>query len=86
MGVLPLQFLPGESADTHQLTGTEQITIRGIPDILDNPDNREVTVVADGRTFTMTVRLDTARETAYYRHGGVLPYVLRQLQDPAAPS
>jgi aconitate hydratase len=86
MGVLPLQFLPGESAITHALTGEEQISIRGIPDVLADLSHREVEVEADGRVFRMQVRLDTARDADYYRHGGVLPYVLRQLQQPVTVS
>jgi aconitate hydratase len=77
MGILPLQFLPGESADTLGLTGEEVLTVTGIAAVLDETGNRLVAVTADDRSFMMLVRLDTRRERDYYRHGGVLPYVLR---------
>jgi aconitate hydratase len=76
MGVLPLQFLPGENRDTLGLTGREEFSIEGIA----NGEAREVTVRADGREFRATVRLDTPREREYLRHGGILRYVLRRLQ------
>jgi len=83
MGVLPLQFAPGESAGTLGLTGEETYTIRGLAG---GELPREVTVTAtadDGTTteFRATVRIDTPREADYFRHGGILPYVLRQLRD-----
>ncbi|HLI53415.1 MAG TPA: aconitate hydratase AcnA [Acidimicrobiales bacterium] len=78
MGVLPLQFAPGESAETLGLTGEEVYDITGIAG--DGPIPRTVTVTADGRPFQMTVRIDTPKEGEYYRHGGILLYVLRQLR------
>jgi len=75
MGVLPLQFLPGESRETVGLSGREEFSIVGI----ENAEAREVTVRADGKEFPATVRLDTPREREYLRHGGILPYVLRRL-------
>jgi aconitate hydratase len=75
MGVLPLQFLPGESLATLGLTGREEFSIEGIA----NAEADEVTVRADGREFRATVRLDTPREREYLRHGGILPFVLRRL-------
>jgi aconitate hydratase len=75
MGILPLQFLDGETPDTLGLTGREQFAIEGI----ENGEAREVTVRADDKTFTARVRLDTPREREYLRHGGILPYVLRRL-------
>ena len=75
MGVLPLQFLPGETRETLGLTGLEEFAISGI----ENADAREVTVRADGKEFRAIVRLDTPREREYLRHGGILPYVLRRL-------
>ncbi|WP_017941569.1 MULTISPECIES: aconitate hydratase AcnA [unclassified Thioalkalivibrio] len=80
MGVLPLQFLPGENAASHGLTGRETYSITGV----ENGEAREATVTAvdgDGqrKTFTVRVRLDTPQEVDYFRHGGILPYVLRQL-------
>jgi aconitate hydratase len=75
MGVLPLQFLPGESRETLGLTGRERYSVTGI----EGGDAREVTVRADDAEFRATVRLDTPRERDYLRHGGILPYVLRML-------
>ena len=76
MGVLPLQFREGEDAESLGLTGEESFTIRGLAGVDAVPD--EVTVTADGRDFTVIVRLDTDTEQDYYRHGGILPYVLRE--------
>ena len=75
MGVLPLQFASGEDAASLGLTGEETFTIRGLAGVDRVP--REVVVTADGREFTATVRIDTDTEQAYYRHGGILQYVLR---------
>ena len=75
MGILPLQFLPGESRETLGLTGREEFSVLGV----DNAEAREVTVRADDREFRATVRLDTPREREYLRHGGILLYVLRRL-------
>ena len=84
MGVLPLQFLPGESAQTHGLTGREQFTITGH----EGGDAREATVVVQGdggeKRFKVRVMLLTPKERDFYRHGGILPYVLRQLAAPGA--
>jgi aconitate hydratase len=75
MGILPLQFRDGETPGTLGLSGREEFAIEGI----ENGEAREVTVRADGTTFTARVRLDTPREREYLRHGGILPYVLRRL-------
>jgi aconitate hydratase len=75
MGILPLQYLPGESLDSHGLTGREEFSVTG----LENGEAREVTVSADGKSFRAILRLDTPREREYVRHGGILPYVLRRL-------
>jgi aconitate hydratase len=75
MGVLPLQYLPGESKESLGLTGREMFSIVGI----ENGDATEVTVRANDKEFRATVRLDTPREREYLRHGGILPYVLRRL-------
>jgi aconitate hydratase A / 2-methylisocitrate dehydratase len=75
MGVLPLQYLPGESRESLGLTGREQFSIVG----LEKGDADEVTVRTDATEFRATVRLDTPREREYFQHGGILPYVLRRL-------
>jgi aconitate hydratase len=75
MGVLPLQYLPGESREALGLTGHEEFSIVG----LENGEAGEVTVRADAKEFRATVRLDTPREREYLRHGGILRYVLRRL-------
>jgi len=80
MGVAPLQFLPGQGVAALQLSGREIIDITG----LSGGDASEVTVTAtppDGppRQFKVRVRIDTPKEREYYRHGGILQYVLRQL-------
>ncbi|WP_051301404.1 aconitate hydratase AcnA [Actinomadura rifamycini] len=79
MGVLPLQFLEGQDAETLGLHGRETYTIRGLEPLNDGLVPRTVTVTADDRTFEATVRLDTPREADYYRHGGIMPSVLREL-------
>lgn len=80
MGVLPLQFMDGENVAAHGLTGHESYSIEGLGD----GSAKTVTVRAtteDGheKTFTARVRIDTPQEVEYYRHGGILHYVLRQL-------
>jgi len=81
MGVLPLQFRDGDTAESLGLTGEELYSIIGIED--HTPLPREVTVRVEdhGREqyFTAAIRIDTPAEEAYYVHGGILPYVLRQL-------
>jgi len=75
MGILPLQFMPGENADTLGLTGREEFSITGV----ENGEATEVTVRADATEFRARLRLDTPREREYLRHGGILPFVLRRL-------
>ena len=75
MGVLPLQFMDGESPESLGLTGRESFSISGV----DNADASEVTVRADDKEFRARLRLDTPREREYLRHGGILQYVLRRL-------
>jgi aconitate hydratase len=86
MGVLPLQFRDGESAKTHGLTGKETFEITG----LTAANAREATVVAKGnggeKRFTVRVMLLTPKEREFYRHGGILPYVLRQLAARPGPA
>jgi aconitate hydratase len=75
MGILPLQFLDGETPTTLGLSGREEFAVVGV----DNGNADEVTVRADGKEFRARVRLDTPREREYFQHGGILPYVLRRL-------
>ncbi len=77
MGILPLQFLDGETPTTLGMTGREEFAVEGV----DNGNADEVTVRADGKEFRARVRLDTPREREYFQHGGILPYVLRRLLD-----
>jgi aconitate hydratase len=75
MGVLPLQFPDGESAESLGLTGEEEFSITGI----DAGQAKEVTVKAGDTEFQARVRIDTPKEVEYFRHGGILPFVLRDL-------
>jgi aconitate hydratase A / 2-methylisocitrate dehydratase len=80
MGILPLQFRPGENAVRLQLTGEEVYELTGLADIINNfKAGRQVTVRANGKPFQAVVRIDTPQEALYYQHGGILQYVLRQL-------
>jgi aconitate hydratase len=81
MGVLPLQFPPGESVESLGLTGHETFDITGIEALSSGDVPSEVTVTADGKEFKAKVRIDTPGEAAYYRHGGIMQYVLRSLRD-----
>ncbi|HEX6500759.1 MAG TPA: aconitate hydratase [Micromonosporaceae bacterium] len=82
MGVLPLQFPAGENAESLGLTGTETFTISGITAMNDGPTPRTVKVRTDtGVEFDAVVRIDTPGEADYYRHGGILQYVLRRMLD-----
>ncbi|MEK7703504.1 MAG: aconitate hydratase, partial [Myxococcota bacterium] len=82
MGILPLELKEGESAESLGLTGREVLSIAGIA--ADLGPGKKLDVVAtlpDGKkkTFSVKARLDTPNEVEYYRHGGILIYVLRQL-------
>jgi aconitate hydratase len=85
MGILPLQFLDEETAETNGLTGEESFDIVGLTGVLHNfAPGRTVKVLATNAAgtiteFDATVRIDTPQEVHYYRHGGILQYVLRQL-------
>ncbi|HEY4648162.1 MAG TPA: aconitate hydratase AcnA, partial [Gemmatimonadales bacterium] len=86
MGILPLQFAPGESVESLGLTGREVFDIEGLSSAIETgfENGRTLPVVArreDGsrRSFTATIRIDTPQEVLYYQHGGILQYVLRQL-------
>jgi aconitate hydratase len=77
MGVLPLQFSDGDSLKSLGLTGKETFSVPGLAGTDSIP--RELTVKADDEEFTVTVRIDTPKEQRYFRHGGILQFVLRQL-------
>jgi aconitate hydratase len=80
MGLLPLQFMPGESVASLGLTGEEVISITGVAEPMSAGERpRVATVTADEKCFEVRVRIDTPMEVEYYRHGGILQYVLRQL-------
>jgi aconitate hydratase len=82
MGVLPLQFAEGDSMLSLGLTGHEVFDIAGLEGLdAGAPLPEELVVRADGREFRVLLRIDTPKEADYYRHGGILPYVLRQLRD-----
>jgi aconitate hydratase len=87
MGVLPLQFPPGESADSLGLTGEETFSITGVAALNDGTTPRTVRVEAthpsrEPVAFDALVRIDTPGEADYYRNGGIMPFVLRQLLTP----
>jgi aconitate hydratase len=75
MGILPLQFLDGDTPDSLGISGREEFAIVGV----ENGEAREVTVRADDKEFRARVRLDTPREREYLQHGGILRFVLRRL-------
>jgi aconitate hydratase len=80
MGVLPLQFADGDSAESLGLTGEEEFAVTGLAEPLNAGDlPRTVTVRAGDTEFEARVRIDTPKEAEYFRHGGILPYVLRSL-------
>ena len=84
MGILPLQFKSGETAESLKLSGEEVFEITGIRDVVDHfSAGREIKVRAKGKgkaiEFNALVRIDTPQEALYYANGGILQYVLRQL-------
>jgi aconitate hydratase len=83
MGVLPLEFLPGQNRESLGLTGFESFSIEGVPAAVDScgKSRVRVTTAHDGskKTFEVIARVDTPVEAEYYRNGGILPYVLKQL-------
>jgi aconitate hydratase len=86
MGIVPLEFLPGENVDSLKLTGEEVYDIIGLPQMLESnfASGREVTVRVQpaggpSRDIRARVRIDTPQEILYYQHGGILQFVLRQL-------
>ena len=81
MGILPLQFHEGESAETLGLAGQEVFDVTGLETAaVSGPLPQRLTVNASGKVFEVLLRIDTPVEAEYYRHGGILPYVLRQLR------
>lgn len=84
MGVLPLQYAEGESADSLGLSGEERFAITGLADRSAPADSVHVQATdsqGNTREFDARVRIDTPAEAIYYRHGGILPYMLRELLD-----
>jgi aconitate hydratase len=86
MGVLPLQYRDGDTAESLGLTGEEEFTITGVTELNEGASPREVTVRAatSGKEpvdFRARLRIDTPGEADYYRHGGIMQYVLRSLLD-----
>ena len=86
MGILPLQFAAGETVASLGLTGKEEISVLGLSDAIATSfkngkslEVRATTESGDVKTFYVTARIDTPKEVEYYRHGGILQYVLRQL-------
>jgi aconitate hydratase len=84
MGVIPLQFLPGESATTWQMSGSELLSVQGLQQIQNGVVPKRVKVLVKdesgaARSFEVLVRIDTPAEADYYRNGGILPFVLRNL-------
>ncbi|CAB4702255.1 unannotated protein [freshwater metagenome] len=79
MGVLPLQFKEGQSPASLGLTGTEIFAITGITALNTGGVPKELTVTAGDKSFSAIVRIDTPGEADYYRHGGIMQYVLRSL-------
>jgi aconitate hydratase A / 2-methylisocitrate dehydratase len=81
MGVLPLQFLPGETQESLGLTGSEQYSIEGLQAAIASGRRARVRTKGDAgeKTFEVVVRIDTPMEAEYYRNGGILPYVVRLL-------
>jgi aconitate hydratase len=79
MGVLPLQFQDGESATSLGITGDEVFEITGVVELNTGPAPKLVTVTAGTKSFKAKLRIDTPGEADYYRHGGIMQYVLRSL-------
>ncbi len=79
MGVLPLQYPEGETAESLGLSGEETFAITGVTELNDGTTPRTVKVKADDKEFDAVVRIDTPGEANYYRNGGIMQYVLRSL-------
>jgi len=82
MGVLPLQFMPGENVQTLGLTGEEVFHIEGVSELTPRKTLTVRAIKPDGseRAFQVLARVDTPIEVEYYRHGGILPMVLRKVR------
>ncbi len=86
MGILPLQLADGSTVASLGLTGEEVFDIVGLEGLgSDDPLPERLSVTVDGTSFEVTLRIDTPKEAEYYRHGGILPYVLRQLKASDQP-
>ena len=81
MGVLPLQYAEGDTAESLGLTGEEEFEVTGVEALNDGTTPREVTVRAGDKEFSVRLRIDTPGEADYFRHGGIMQYVLRSLLD-----
>ncbi|MEJ7726907.1 MAG: aconitate hydratase, partial [Actinomycetes bacterium] len=81
MGVLPLQYADGETAESLGLTGDEEFEVTGVDALNDGQVPRKVTVRAGHQEFEVRLRIDTPGEADYFRHGGIMQYVLRSLLD-----
>jgi aconitate hydratase len=81
MGILPLEFKPGENRETLGLTGHETFEITGVTSLSPRTAINVSVTAPDGsrKTFSAIARVDTPEEVAYYQHGGILTYVLRQM-------
>ena len=79
MGVLPLQYLNGANASSLGLDGSEIFSITGVEELNSGQTPKEVTVTAGDKSFKVSLRIDTPGEADYYRHGGIMQYVLRSL-------
>jgi aconitate hydratase len=79
MGVLPLQFEDGDTVAGLGLSGLEEFSVTGVAEALEQPGRGRVLVRADDTEFHARLRIDTPQEVEYYRHGGILQYVLRRL-------
>ena len=79
MGVLPLQYPEGQNAESLGLTGEETFSIAGITELNEGRTPKTVKVTAGDVTFDAVVRIDTPGEANYYRNGGIMQYVLRNL-------
>jgi aconitate hydratase len=79
MGVLPLQFVDGQNAQSLGIKGDETFEIIGVTELNNGSIPKSVQVKAGDKTFTAKVRIDTPGEADYYRHGGIMQYVLRSL-------